>query len=110
MFDEIDWNQFENSDFDLLADCWSLKGFISNASARYDEAVKAATNGLAIKPTHVQSLHVRGYARIHLGNYAQAVADLQQVLELSSDPAKQRQVMQLLHTIRSREETEVAPP
>jgi serine/threonine protein kinase len=103
MFGQVDWERFAGSDLALLADCWSLKGFIKNSSSYYKDAVDAATNGLKVSPDHVNSLHVRGYARIQLGEYEEATKDLERALELAVDPGKERQITQLLHTLRARQ-------
>jgi regulator of sirC expression with transglutaminase-like and TPR domain len=58
---------------------------------------------LEVSPDHVNSLHVRGYARIQLGEYEEATKDLERALELAVDPGKERQITQLLHTLRARQ-------
>jgi serine/threonine protein kinase len=99
---EADWKQFVGKKIVVIADSWSLMGYIKNSWLLYDEAIEAATNGLTVHPDHVSALHVRGYALVHQSRYDEAKKDLERALAISTDPSKQRQISQLLHTIRAR--------
>lgn len=85
-----------------IADAWSLLGYIKNSWQKYEEAIEAATNGLSVDPDHVNALHVRGYAFVQLSKYNEAQKDLERALEITTDPAKRRQISLLLHTVRAR--------
>jgi tetratricopeptide (TPR) repeat protein len=99
---DVRWERFVSRRVPRIADCWSLRAFIKNSSARFAEAVEAATNGLKVDIDHVNSLHARGYAYIQIGQYAEALDDLKRGLELATTPAKRRQISGLLDTLRVR--------
>lgn len=101
--ENFDWRRFEKQGLQPLANCWSLKGFIKNSSGRYDDAIEAATNGLAVDEFDVNSLHVRGFAQIQLGRNQEAKDDLERALAITTDSRKRAQLRELLFTIRDRE-------
>lgn len=102
LFEVIRWKRFEGQGATELADCWSLAGFVHNSRWDFANAVTAANNGLRVAGDHASSLHVRGYARIQLGEYEAAAEDLTRALEVSVDPQKRAQITKLLDTVRVR--------
>lgn len=98
------WERFEGQRVAALADCWSLRSFINNSAAFFDDAVEAATNGLRIDNNHVNSLHARGYAYIQLGKYPEASRDLEKALDLAVEPRKRDQIVRLLETLKVRQQ------
>ena len=96
------WERFEGQGITRIADCWSLRGFISNSMGLFDAAVDAASKGLRTDGDHANSLHVRGYAYVQLGRYVEAEADLSRALDLTRDVRKRGQITKLLETLRVR--------
>jgi tetratricopeptide (TPR) repeat protein len=100
---DFDWERFKGLHVSILADCWSLRAYISNSGGYFKDAVEAATNGLKVDEKHVNSLHARGYAYIQLGKYNDAKKDLELALEVAADPVKRKQLSKLFNTLRARD-------
>lgn len=99
---EIELDDVRGTKIPVLADLCSLRGYISNSGGQYGEAIQAATRGLEIDPTHVNSLHIRAYANVQLGKYERAKEDLDRALEFPTTSLKRNQLRQLLDTVRDR--------
>jgi serine/threonine protein kinase len=102
LLESIEWKRYERSNINRIADCWSLQAFINNSSGHFEEAIDAASNGLRVSPTHVDSLHARGYAYLQLGKNAEALDDLEHAIEQAISPSKRDQIRGLLSTVKDR--------
>jgi tetratricopeptide (TPR) repeat protein len=67
------------------AELWTLFGDVLADAKNWDDAEKAFTQALTLKPDHVHAHLARGYMYFEMGSYDEAEACLLKVLELDPD-------------------------
>lgn len=62
-----------------------MLGILERERGNYEEALKYLNRAVEMDPSHVKSLKYRGYVNFFSGNYPQAAADLEKVLQIHPD-------------------------
>lgn len=75
-------------------------GVLSMQSGQFDKAVQRLTRVLEIDPHQHQALRLRADAFIALGDTAQAIADLNELLQHEDDPKLDAEVNQILNELK----------
>ena len=80
--------EYDRTIKNLTAIEWFEKGYASDTSGNYNDAVNAYSKAIVLDPKYVEAYYKRGFAYSKLGQYQRAIKDYDEAIRLKSDDAE----------------------